>query len=181
VQVTRNQWNNKKLLPNVLELVLLESKCVGCIDCLLIWTNRPSPADWELLTGCGPTKFLCGRKKHKFGLNMLAACDPRSRFLDVSIRHPSSTSNHLSFITSPLRHKLEEPGFLTAGLHLMGDNACVNTPCMAMPCPATTGAQKMLATFASHSSKFGSNARLGCFFCDNQFHLAFQCRKQRRL
>jgi hypothetical protein len=114
--------------------------CVGAIDGILIWTHKPSPADCEL-TGCGPTKFLCGRK-HKFGVNMQAMCDLRGRFLDVSIGHPGSTSDYLSFITSPLRYKLEKPGFLAPGLHLVGDNAYVNTPYMATPYPATTGGSK---------------------------------------
>jgi hypothetical protein len=114
--------------------------CVGAIDGLLIWTNKPSPADCEL-TGCGPTKFMCGRK-HKFGLNMQAVCNLRGKFLDVSIGHPGSTSDYLSFITSHLRYKLETPGFLAPGYHLIGDNAYTNTPYMATPYPATTGGSK---------------------------------------
>jgi hypothetical protein len=114
--------------------------CLAATDGLLVWTNKPSPADCEL-TGCGPTKFMCGRK-HKFGLNMQATCDLRGRFLDIFIGHPGSTSYCLSFITSSLRHKLETPGFLAPGLHLIGDNACTNTPHMATPYPATTGGSK---------------------------------------
>jgi hypothetical protein len=114
--------------------------CLGATDGLLIWTNKPNPADCEL-TGCGPTKFMCGRK-HKFGLNMQGTCDLRGKFLDVYIGHPGSTSDYLSFITSPLRHKLETPGFLAPGLHLIGDNAYTNTPYMATPYPATTGGSK---------------------------------------
>jgi hypothetical protein len=47
--------------------------CVGCIDGILIWTEKPSLRDC-LLSTCGAKKFLCGRKK-KFGLNMQGVCD----------------------------------------------------------------------------------------------------------
>jgi hypothetical protein len=83
------------------------------------------------LAGCGAKKFMCGRKK-KCGLNMQGTCDARGSFLDVSISHPGSTSDYLAFMTSPLRHKLEEPGFLAPGLVLFGDNAYVNNKYMCM-------------------------------------------------
>jgi hypothetical protein len=34
--------------------------CIDAIDGILIWTHKPSPAGCEL-TGCGPTKYLCGQ------------------------------------------------------------------------------------------------------------------------
>ena len=105
--------------------------CVGCIDGILIWTEKPSPSDC-LLSTCGAKKFLCGRKK-KFGLNMQAVCDEDCRFLDVAICHPGSTSDYLAFATSPLRHKMEQDGFLAPGLCLFGDNAYVNTSYMVTP------------------------------------------------
>jgi hypothetical protein len=57
--------------------------CLATTDGLLVWTNKPGPADCEL-TGCGPTKLMCGRK-HKFGLNMQGTCALRGKFLDLSI------------------------------------------------------------------------------------------------
>jgi DDE superfamily endonuclease len=78
------------------------------------------------VTKCGEIKFFCGRKK-KLGLNMQGVCDAKRRFLDVYIGHPGSTSDFLSFQTSPLHHQLEQPKFLHPDLHLFGDNAYVNT------------------------------------------------------
>lgn len=47
--------------------------CVGAIDGILIWVDKPSDADCKDVK-VGPKKFFCGRKK-KFGLNMQAICD----------------------------------------------------------------------------------------------------------
>jgi hypothetical protein len=114
--------------------------CVGCIDGILIWTEKPSLSDC-LLSTCGAKKFLCGRKK-KFGLNMQGVCDSYERFLDVAICHPGSTSDFLAFATSPLRHKLEQPGFLAPGLCLFGDNAYVNTSYMVTPYKGVSAGSK---------------------------------------
>jgi hypothetical protein len=63
--------------------------CLATTDGHLVWTNQPGPADCEL-TGCGPTKLMCGRK-HKFGLDIQGTCALRGKFLDVSIaKTPSS-------------------------------------------------------------------------------------------
>jgi hypothetical protein len=107
------------------------SNCVGAIDGILIWIEKPRQTDCDL-TACGPKKFFCGRKK-KFGLNMQAVCDAQGRYLDISICHPGATSDYLSFFTSPLKHKLEQSGFLAPGLCLFGDAAYVNTQYMATP------------------------------------------------
>ena len=53
--------------------------CVGAIDGILIWMNKPSSRDQKVLK-FGPVKFFCGRKM-KYGLNMMAVCDARGRFL----------------------------------------------------------------------------------------------------
>jgi hypothetical protein len=93
-------------------------------------------------------KISMWSKTQKFGLNMQATFDLRGRFLDVSIGHPGLTSDYLSFITSPLRYKLQQTGFLASGLHLVGDNAYVNTaPYMATPYPATSGGSKEAYNF----------------------------------
>ena len=114
--------------------------CVGCIDGILIWTEKPNASDCELST-CGAKKFLCGRKK-KYGLNMQAVCDADRRFLDVSICHPGSTSDFLAFAISPLKHKLERHNVLGPGLCLFGDNAYVNTPYMVTPYKGVSGGSK---------------------------------------
>jgi hypothetical protein len=105
--------------------------CAGAIDGILVWMERPSPKHCEL-SGCGAKKFFCGRKK-KFGLNMQATCDHHKRFLDIYLKHPASTSDYLSFCSSPLFCKLEEAGFMKPGLCIFGDNAYCNTPYMATP------------------------------------------------
>ena len=83
--------------------------CVGVIDGILIWTEKPTQADCEI-SSFGPKKFFCGRK-NKFGFNMQGVCDCKGHFMDVYIGHPGSTSDFLAFSTSILKHKLEQPGF----------------------------------------------------------------------
>jgi hypothetical protein len=45
--------------------------CVGAIDGILIWMNKPTIRD-QIVIGFGPAKFFCGRKK-KYGLNMMGS------------------------------------------------------------------------------------------------------------
>ncbi len=105
--------------------------CVGAIDGILIWTERPTKAECDQAQW-GPLKYMCGRKK-KFGMNMMGTVDYRGRFLDVEIRHPGSTSDYLAFATSDLKADLETPGFLYPGLVLFGDNAYSNSSYMVTP------------------------------------------------
>jgi DDE superfamily endonuclease len=105
--------------------------CAGAIDGILVWIERPSGKHCEI-SECAAKKFYCGRKK-KFGLNMQATCDHNKKFLDIYLGHPASTSDYLSFSSSPLYCKLESKGFMKPGLCLFGDNAYVNTPYMATP------------------------------------------------
>jgi DDE superfamily endonuclease len=105
--------------------------CVAAIDGLLIWTERPSNEDCRKAK-CGPKKFFCGRKK-KFGLNLMGTVDYLGRFLDVQIQHPASTSDFLAFATSDLKAKLDQPGFLSRGLVIFGDNAYSNSEYMVTP------------------------------------------------
>ena len=49
--------------------------CIGCIDGILIWTNKPSKP-YLLNAKLGCKKFFCGRKK-RYGLNMQAVCDSK--------------------------------------------------------------------------------------------------------
>ena len=74
------------------------------------------------MSEAGIKKFFCARK-HKFSLNLQGVCDARGRFLDIDIGYLGSASDHLAFIASSLRTKLERPGFLAPNLVLHGDNA----------------------------------------------------------
>jgi hypothetical protein len=98
--------------------------CVGAVDGMLLWIERPTNVDCDRAE-CGPKKFFCGRK-HKFGLNMQAVCDAEGKFMDVSIAHPASTSDFLAFSTSKFQKKIETPGYLAPGLCIFGDLAYVN-------------------------------------------------------
>ena len=108
--------------------------CVGAIDGILIWIERPSSSQSENAE-CGIKKFFCARKK-KFGFNMQGTCDAMKKFLDVSIGHPASTSDYLSFVTSSLYHSLEKPDFLAPGLALFGDNAYVSNNSLSASSPS---------------------------------------------
>jgi DDE superfamily endonuclease len=126
--------------------------CAGAIDGILIWLERPSGKHCDV-SGCGAKKFFCGRKK-KFGLNMQATCDHEKRFLDIYLGHPASTSDYLSFCSSPLFCSLEANGFMKAGLCLFGDNAYVNTSYMATPYKAVKEGSKDAYNY------FHSNCRI---------------------
>ena len=104
--------------------------CVGAIDGILVWTNKPSISDLASLH-FGSARFYCGCKS-KHGLNMQAVCDVNGRFLDIFISCPGATSGYLAFSLSPLKHKLDE-GLLKKDFCIFGDNAYVNTLYMATP------------------------------------------------
>lgn len=93
--------------------------------------RKPCEKD-SAVSEVGIKKFYC-RRKGKFGLNMQGVRDAKGHFLDMTIDHPGSTSDYLSFMTSKLHHKLEKPGFLAPNLVLHGDNACVSNMPMAAP------------------------------------------------
>jgi DDE superfamily endonuclease len=131
--------------------------CAGAIDGILIWLEKPSERHCEL-SECGSKKFFCGRKK-KFGLNMQATCDHNKKFLDIYLKHPASTSDYLSFSSSPLFCKLETEGFMKPGLCIFGDNAYVNTPYMATPYKAVKDGYKDAYNF------FHSNCRITIECC----------------
>jgi DDE superfamily endonuclease len=114
--------------------------CVGAIDGMLLWLEKPSPRECEF-AGVGAKKFFCGRK-HKFGLNMQGTCDSECRFLDVCIKHPAATSDFLSFTTSSLYRKLEEKDFLAPGLCIFGDAAYPNSRYFISPYKSVSSGTK---------------------------------------
>jgi DDE superfamily endonuclease len=126
--------------------------CAGAIDGILIWLEKPSEKHCAL-SECGSKKFFCGRKK-KFGLNMQATCDHNKKFLDIYLKHPASTSDYLSFCSSPLFHQLEEENFMKPGLCIFGDNAYVNSSYMATPYKSVKDGSKDAYNF------FHSNCRI---------------------
>ena len=67
--------------------------------------------------------------------------DVRGRILDISIVHPGSTSDCLTFVGVSLFQKLED-GILAPGLCLFGNNAYLNTPYTATPFAAVSGGTK---------------------------------------
>ena len=105
--------------------------CAGAIDGMLVWMNKPSTKDVKVIK-FGASKFFCGRK-YKYGLNMLAVCDSKRRFMWVEARFPGAASDYYAFDDSHLKKKIEKEGFLRPGLCIFGDNAYVNSPYMCTP------------------------------------------------
>ena len=106
--------------------------CVGAIDGILIWIEKPSESSCESWNHLQSGAFFCGRKS-KFGFNMQAIADAKGRFIAVWIITPASASDYISFTTSPLHRMLSRPGFLKEGYALFGDNAYVSNEFMATP------------------------------------------------
>jgi len=107
--------------------------CVGAIDGMLIWINKPNEEECAKV-GVGSGKLFCGRKK-KFGLNLQATVTSSRKFIALSIKYAGSSSDFMAFKNSDLRRELETSDFLYPGLCLLGDNAYVNTKYMATPYP----------------------------------------------
>ena len=105
--------------------------CVGCIDGMLVWTEKPTEQNCAIMK-CGPMRFMCGRKG-KYGLNLQGVCDHIQRFISIWILHPGSSSDFLSFIRSSLYRSLQVPGYLFPGLVIFGDLAYVNNYYMVTP------------------------------------------------
>ena len=109
--------------------------CIGTIDGMLLWINKPTVKDQKVI-GFGSSKFFCGRKM-KYGLNMMGVCDARRRFTWVELRFPGAASDFYAFEESNLKKKIEKKknnkSFLRPGYCLFGDNAYVNSPYMCTP------------------------------------------------
>jgi hypothetical protein len=135
--------------------------CVGAVDGMLLWIERPTNADCER-AHCGSKKFFCGRK-HKFGLNLQATCDAEGKFLDVSIAHPASTSDFLAFSTSSLQKKIETPGYLAPGLCIFGDAAYVNNGYFMTPFKNVKGGIKDTFNFYHSQLRINIECAFGMF------------------
>ena len=106
--------------------------CVGCIDGMLVWIDKPTKNSL-METKVGPKKFFCGRKK-KFGLNLQAICDDQHRFIDVNVGHTGATSDYLAYSTSDICKKIEgDTDFIKPGYSLYGDSAYCNAQHMTVP------------------------------------------------
>jgi DDE superfamily endonuclease len=146
--------------------------CVAAIDGILIWIPKPTDKECEKMQ-CGPKKFYCARKK-KFGLNMQGTCDLKGRFLDVPIYHPGSTSDYLAFVTSPLYHNQEKPGFLAPGLAIFGDGAYSSNRYMVTPFKMAHSGSKDVFNFYQSQLRI----HLACLctggpFCVSPCHMGF--------
>ena len=105
--------------------------CVGCIDGMLVWTEKPTEQKCAIMN-CGPMHFMCGHKG-KYGLNLQGVCDHIQHFISIWILHPGSSSDFLSFTRSSLYRSLQVPGYLFPGLVIFGDLAYVNNYYMVTP------------------------------------------------
>jgi hypothetical protein len=115
-------------------------ECAGAIDCMLVWTHKPSTPDiQEQPFGAG--KMYCSRK-HKYGLSMQAVADSQGKFLDVEIGNPGSASDYYCWHYSLLKQKVEKDGFLHPTLALFGDCAYINTPYLISPFKGATSGPK---------------------------------------
>ena len=116
------------------------NNCVGCIDGMLVWTEKPLPTQCDKV-GVDSGKFFCGRKG-KYGLNLQGVCDAKRRFTYISVQHPATASDYLSFVTSSLYQQLTQGSGLPSGFCLYGDNAYVNESYMCVPFPNTSSGPK---------------------------------------
>ncbi|KAL7474289.1 hypothetical protein ACHAW6_000266 [Cyclotella cf. meneghiniana] len=105
--------------------------CIGAIDGMLIWINKPNKHDQKVIR-FGLAKFF-SRQKKKYNLNMMGVCDSRRRFIWVEVCMPGAASDFYAFDESYLKKKLETVGFLCPVCCLFGDNAYINSRYMCTP------------------------------------------------
>ncbi|KAL7488033.1 hypothetical protein ACHAW6_013622 [Cyclotella cf. meneghiniana] len=105
--------------------------CIGAIDGMLVWMNKPTIKD-QINMGFGPTKFFCGRKM-KYGLNMMGVCDSRQRFIWVEVNMPGATSDFYAFDQGSPKKKLQTSMFICPDYCLFRDNAYVDSQYMCTP------------------------------------------------
>jgi hypothetical protein len=144
------------------------NNCVGCIDGLHIWIEKPTEKEAHSYK-TGSKAFFCGRKG-KFGFNLQAVCDCEGKFLAVWLIHPASSSDFISFLCSKLYLKLNTPGFLSDGLVIFGDNAYVSTDYMVTPYKNVRSAQDCLSNFGCGFRPDGFGFRNKHVFDRSYFH-----------
>ena len=76
------------------------------LDGMLLWIEKPFLKEGEKV-GVDSGKFYCDQKA-KFGLNLQGVCDAHCRFTFISVQHPASASDYLSFVSSSLYQQLME-------------------------------------------------------------------------
>lgn len=110
------------------------NQVVGAIDGLLIWILKPSACECKKLKVAGNATFRCHRKD-KYGMNLQAICDHRLKFIWADIQWPGATSDYMAWVTSDLHHDMEDSStnILLPGMTIIGDNAYVKKPYMAVP------------------------------------------------
>ena len=98
---------------------------------MLVWMEKPNEHNWTF-NKCGPMHFMCGWQG-KYGLNLQGVCNHIQRFTSISILHPGSSSDFLSFIRSSLCRSLQIPEYLHPGLVIFGHLAYMNNSSMVTP------------------------------------------------
>ena len=154
--------NDKKLQINLKKKSEAHfGNCVGCVDGMLVWIDRPSEKA-RIGSNIGSVKYFYGRKK-KYGMVLQTVCDHHRRFLDFYISQPASTSDYLTFCSCDLlKKKLIQSGFLKPGLTLYGDNAYVNTSFMTTPFKAVSGGIKDSFNFYHSQLRINIECAFGC-------------------
>ena len=141
--------------------------CVGYINGMLVWTEKPFPKECERV-GVDSGKFYCGGKC-KFGLNLQGVCDACQRFTHISVQHPTSSSDYLSFVMSSLYQQLTQGLGLPNGYCLYGDNAYVNESYMSVPYPNTSSGPRDAYNY--YQSQVQINIECAFRVLTNRWHL----------
>ena len=96
----------------------------------------------------------------KFGLKLQGVCDARCRVTYISVQHPASASDYLSFVTSLLYQQLTEGSGLPKRYCLYGDNAYVNESYMSVPFPNTSSGPRDAYNYYQSQLQIKLNVRL---------------------
>ena len=141
--------------------------CVGYTDGMLLWIEKPFLKEGEKV-GVDSGKFYCFWKA-KFGLNLQGVCDAHCRFTYISVQHPASASDYLSFVTSSLYQQLMEGSGLPNSYCLYGGNAYVNETYMSVPFPNTSSGPRDAYNY--YKSQLQINIECAFGVLTNHWHL----------
>ena len=82
------------------------NNCVGCIDGMLLWMEKPCCCGWKSQANNNVQRLVLivanFTVKGKYRLNLQAVYDARHNFIHMSLQHPASPSDYLSYVTSSL-------------------------------------------------------------------------------